>query len=117
VLVRLFDRASTVQFHGFRDELLPGAGCVVSAAGSSAHARRVVDAIGPLLGRRPALLYPDQVKKLGGTLNVQARISVAENAAFLHLELSRSLRDDLQRDAERRASFVRAVGAGVLGPP
>jgi hypothetical protein len=113
-LVRLFDRAATVQLHGFRDETLPGVGCVVSPAGSLADARRVVEALRPVLGDKPPALYPSDVKRLGGTLNAQARNSVGQRAAFLHLELSRSLRDDLLRDAVRRTEFARAIRAGLL---
>ena len=113
-LVRLFDRAPTVQLHGFRDEVLPGVGCVVSPAGSKANAKRVVLALRPVLGDKPPALYPSDVKRLGGTLNAQARDSVAQRAPFLHLELSRSLRDELLRDADRRTRFARAIGAGLL---
>jgi hypothetical protein len=113
-LVEAFGRAGTVQLHGFRDEALPGTRVVVSAAGSTADARAVQSGLAQALG--PGVhLYPVDVKRLGGTTNVQARASIETNAPFLHLELSRSLRSELVTSEELRVRFARAL-AGAISP-
>jgi hypothetical protein len=105
---------STLQIHGFRDELLPQVSVVVSAAGTKASADAIAAGLRSTLGNDAVLLYPSQVKKLGGTRNVQARLSKAAGSVFVHLELSRSLRDRLKADPELRRAFAMALKAGAL---
>ncbi|HKY36899.1 MAG TPA: hypothetical protein VJN18_13220 [Polyangiaceae bacterium] len=105
---------STLQIHGFRDELLPQVSAVVSAAGTNAPAGALARRLQAVLGREAVRLYPSQVKQLGGTHNVQAQLSKASGSAFIHLELSRSLRDRLRADPEYRRTFAATVKAGLL---
>ena len=105
---------STLQIHGFRDELLPQVSAVVSAAGTNASAGALARHLQAVLGPEAVRLYPSQVKKLGGTGNVQAQLSKASGSAFIHLELSRTLRDRLKADAEYRRTFAATLKAGLL---
>jgi hypothetical protein len=105
---------STLQIHGFRDELLPHVSAVVSAAGTKASTDAIAAELRSVLGHDAVRLYPSQVKKLGGTRNVQAQLSKAAGSAFIHLELSRSLRDRLKTEPELLRAFAVALKAGAL---
>jgi hypothetical protein len=108
-LLEAYDNPATLQIHGFRDEIGDGARVIVSAARSTADARAVAEALRPLLGADGVRTYPDQVRLLGGTTNVQARASAVAGAPFIHLELSRSVRDELLRDARLLERVARAL--------
>ena len=105
---------SVLQIHGFRDELLPQVSAVVSAAGTNASLSAIAEQLQGLLGRDAVRLYPSEVRKFGGTHNVQARLSKDSGAALVHLELSRSLRDRLKSDPGFRRTFALAMKAGML---
>lgn len=105
---------SALQIHGFRDELLPQVSVVVSAAGTNASAGALARHLQAVLGPEAVRLYPSQVKKLGGTRNAQAQLSKASGSAFIHLELSRTLRNRLKADPEHRHTFAAALKAGLL---
>jgi hypothetical protein len=105
---------AVLQIHGFRDELLPGVSVVVSAAGTNADAPALSRELQAVLGRDAVRLYPTEVRKLGGTRNVQAQLSKAEGAPFIHLELSRTLRQRLRAEPELARTFDAAVRAGTL---
>jgi len=108
---------STLQLHGFRDELLPSVSVVVSAAGTIASTTGIAQQLRLLLGHEAVRVYPSEVRKLGGTRNVQAKLSRASGAPFIHLELSRSLRDRLRDDPESLRTFATSLKSGLLETP
>ena len=105
---------ATLQLHGFRDELVPGVAAIVSAAGTNANVDVVARQLRALLGDDAVRLYPKEVKQLGGTRNVQARLSQASGAPFIHLELSKTLRDRLKTDPPYRYTFAGALKTAAL---
>lgn len=101
--------ALTVQLHGYRDGAAGSAHVVVSAAGSRAPTKGVAAALRELWPGDAVASYPEQVRVLGGTTNVQARESRRLGAPFLHLELSRSTRQALTADPGLLRRFARAL--------
>lgn len=100
-----------VQFHGFRDALVEGAEVVLSAAGTSAPVAAAARAARDVLGAAAVRVYPSDVNMLGGTTNVQSRSSLARGRAFLHVEMSRTVRDRFLADPPLLARFIDAVVA------
>jgi hypothetical protein len=111
--VDLLRDAAVVQLHGYADASAPSADLVLSAAGSRADAEGVAKAVERALGVRVAV-YPKQIRKLGGTKNMQARAAIAAGAPFLHVEMSRSLRKQLTTEPERLRAFIGALFGGDL---
>ena len=114
--LEVLPRLQVIQVHGFADASLPectNALVVVSpgiAGCGAAEAASVAERLGALLGRDRVLLYPRDTRRLGGTTNAQGRaISTVEGASFLHIEISRTLRESLLRDASLRRAFADAV--------
>jgi hypothetical protein len=70
-------------------------------------------ALSGVLGNDRVRIYPDQIRVLGGTTNVQAQDSRRLRSAFYHLELSASLRGRLTSDKALTLRLVQALGAGV----
>jgi hypothetical protein len=105
---------AALQLHGFRDERLPGVQVVLSAAGSRAPLERLAESLRALLGQTRVATYPDQVKRLGGTRNVQAKASAAAQLSFYHLELARSLRDELITNSAARTAFAEAIRRALV---
>jgi hypothetical protein len=112
-------RVQLIQLHGFADRSVAdcaNAEVVVSpgtAAAGAAEAVEVAARLGELLGADHVLLHPRDTQRLGGRTNVQGRaVATTGEATFLHLELSRTLRNRLLRDPGLRRSFF----AAVLGP-
>lgn len=103
-----------VQVHGFRDEKVPGALVVVSAAGTNFDPLPVARALNDSFGAGTAQVYPDEVKKLGGTTNAQARACKEAGWPFLHLEIAASFRQRMERQASLREQFARALGQAML---
>jgi hypothetical protein len=103
---------STLQLHGYRDERATEVSVVISAAGSRARIGPAAAELAALFG--PAVRrYPDQIRDLGGTTNVQAGASRSAGSGFVHIELSRSARERLRTDAGLRAEFARRLKAGL----
>jgi hypothetical protein len=101
-----------VQLHGFADAAVPAVDVIVSAAGSRADPVSAARALERALGIRAAA-YPTEIRVLGGTLNRQAKYSIAAGGSFLHVEMSRSVRDQLTANPARLSLFIEAL----LGPP
>lgn len=107
--------AWTVQLHGFADDRAPSVEVILSASVTSAP-------LGPVAARARAVLgdtirrYPEEIRVLGALTNVQAAASRDAGAPFLHVELSRTLRDRLAADADLRrraaAAFVPVIAPG-----
>ena len=101
--------AWTVQLHGFADDRAPSVEVILSASVTPAP-------LAPVAARARAVLgdtirrYPDEIRILGALTNVEAAASRDAAAPFLHVEMSRSLRDRLTADAPLRrrvaAAFV-----------
>lgn len=108
--------APALQLHGFGDSAVPGASVVLSAAGTNAKIDDVATAVSSVIDRDRVRVYPRDVRRLGGTTNVQARSSARAGRAFVHAELSRTFRDQLLGDPAIRARFARAA-ADALVPP
>jgi hypothetical protein len=93
--------AWTVQLHGFADDRAPGVDVILSASVTTAP-------LGPVAARARAVLgdsvrlYPDEIRVLGALKNVEASASRAAGAPFLHVEMSRALRDRLGSDEALR---------------
>lgn len=111
-LVDRLGELGVVQLHGYADASAPAADLVLSAAGSRADVVPVAHALERALGIRVAM-YPKQIRKLGGTKNVQARYSIAAGGPFLHVEMSRSLRRQLTTEPERLRAFIAALFGGA----
>lgn len=105
--------AWTVQLHGFGDDRAPGVSAILSASVTNASIVEVTARARSVLGddvRR----YPDDIRVLGALRNVEASACRDAGAPFLHVEMSRTLRDKLGDDAElrrRAAAAFLPVGA------
>jgi hypothetical protein len=108
-LLGVFSRALALQLHGFADRSAPGVQVIVSAAGTATDTTEAAAALAALVGRDGVRRYPEEIKTLGGTTNVAAKSSRAAGAPFLHLEIARTLRDDLSHDLQKRGRFALAV--------
>jgi len=100
----------TIQLHGFRDDRLPDVDVVLSRAGTNARLESVAAALRALLGAGRVVIYPEETKHFGAMTNVQAGRSVAAGAPFIHVEMSRSLRDQLKQGSVLRRRFAEALG-------
>ncbi|MDI1444552.1 hypothetical protein [Polyangium sp. 6x1] len=115
-LVALMQGAVTVQIHGFRDDKSEGTGLIVSAAKSNADAAGLAARLGPALTDARVKIYPTDVSILGGTINQQARTCRELGAPFFHVEISRTVRDALGADKQKRARFAAALDP-IFAPP
>jgi hypothetical protein len=112
-LGRIWPRDHVVQLHGFRDEKVPTAKIIVSAAGTNAETAPLAKAFNDAFGTGTARLYPEEVDQLGGTTNVQARANRDETRSFFHIEVAASLRAQLSRQKSMRERFARALSKGL----
>lgn len=112
-LGRSWPQAHVVQLHGFRDEKVPSARIIVSAAGTGAAIAPLARAFNDAFGPGTARLYPEEVDQLGGTQNAQAQANREEGRTFVHLELSASLRRELARQKTLQERFARALAKGL----
>ena len=124
---RVMERPVVIQLHGYADSSVPppkgGAPilAIVSASrrdGSSPASTAVASLLETILGdgvRR----FPEETRRMGGTLNVIARrLRSVPAASFVHLELSASLRKRLVADGTFRARFGALVlSAATAGTP
>lgn len=100
-----------VQFHGFErtkrtTEAGRAASAIVSAGVETASetARAVATCLAARLSSETVLLYPDEVRELGGTTNENGKALRAVGfERFVHIELSRELRQRLVDEPETRA--------------
>jgi hypothetical protein len=99
-----------VQLHGFGDTTLTSADVVLSAGAAEAGdaARRAADRFAAV-GFRVCRAWDEPCRGLAGTTNVQSQ--AVEGTAFLHVELSRTVRET------RRADVVRALVDADLRKP
>jgi hypothetical protein len=97
-----------VQLHGFDDSSLPGVDVVLSSGATSTNpalprvAARLSDA-----GLRACSAWRQECGELEGRRNQQGIAAAKRGTTFVHVELSRSVRED----ASRAATVVDALGA------
>jgi hypothetical protein len=105
----------TIQIHGFANSSAPNTDIVVSAAKTRTQLQQFVIRLRNELSLN-AKLYPTDIRRLGGTTNIEAKYCAAKNACFAHLELSQSLRDRLNADTELLNRFARITLSEVHCP-
>ncbi|WP_405616502.1 hypothetical protein OG292_23660 [Streptomyces sp. NBC_01511] len=99
-----------IQVHGYADRSVPGRDLVVSTgAGTRARpqGRTLAGALGDD-GFRVCRAWEDECP-LEGRNNTQGRLAAAEGVPFLHVEVSRTVRDDAARTARAVAAMATAV--------
>lgn len=123
-LTRAFARAypagRVVQLHGFdpakRDTAAGRSAAVIVSAGS-ARATPASTAVAACLQawlQDPVRLYPRDVRELGATTNLQgAQLRELAHNGFVHVELSRVLREQLRKAALSRTGFAACLYAGM----
>ncbi|UOX89284.1 hypothetical protein MUY14_01170 [Amycolatopsis sp. FBCC-B4732] len=103
-----------VQLHGFHDQNLPSTDVVLSSGATVAGdaARRAADRL-TADGFAVCRAWEERCKGLEGTTNVQGKMAAADDTVFLHVEMSRTVRES----PERRADVVRALTEADLTKP
>jgi hypothetical protein len=103
-----------VQLHGFHDQNLPSTDVVLSSGATVAGdaARRAADRL-TADGLAVCRAWEERCKGLEGTTNVQGRMASGDGTVFLHVEMSRTVRES----PERRANVVRALAEADLTKP
>jgi hypothetical protein len=105
-----------IQLHGFDDASLPDKDAVVSAgAGAPGPAAEGVAQQLALLGLNVCRAWTAGCGSLEGRTNVQGQAAAAAGTAFVHLELSRTIRDDARRRSEV-ANALATAAAGTCRP-
>ncbi|MFI5614415.1 hypothetical protein [Amycolatopsis sp. NPDC051903] len=103
-----------VQLHGFHNENLPSTDIVLSSgaatAGGAAH--RAADRL-TAAGFAVCRAWADRCTGLEGSTNVQGKAAAEDDTAFLHVEMSRTVRDSPQH----REQVVGALVDADLGKP
>lgn len=101
-----------VQLHGFVDktgniDAIISSGAKVSTLASAAVAESLCkDGL-------QVLKYAEEIKRLGGTKNIQALLVYHTDISFIHVELARKLRDKLATDEATRIILYNALVAGL----
>ena len=114
---RAYPEGTVVQLHGFaRDKRTTAYGRSASIIVSSGTerpagvARAVAECLGSALPAETVLLYPMQVRELGATTNTNAQaLRDIGFDRFVHIELSRELRDRLLDDRGLRARLAESI--------
>lgn len=102
----------TIQLHGFADDAVPGVDVILSGSKTRLDPRPIAERLRAALPDVQVRAYPHDVDKLGGTTNVEARTSRRRGSEFLHVEMSRSMRQRL--GAEDGAAARRALARALL---
>ncbi len=111
-------RALVVQLHGFAAR--EGGFAVVVSSGERRSGVAIVDRVARALS--PAVpgavvRFPDDVDELGATTNVQGALVREAGGAFVHLELSSSLRRELAASPALRARVLDGLVLSLLEAP
>ncbi len=103
-----------VQLHGFHDENLPSTDIVLSSGATMTGSapRRAASRL-TADGFAVCRAWEEQCKGLEGTTNVQGRMAASDDTVFLHVEMSRSVRES----PEQRSDVVRALLEADLRKP
>ncbi|MBP8820493.1 MAG: hypothetical protein KBH08_00135 [Brachymonas sp.] len=110
---RAWPNGQTVQLHGFeqgkrQSEAGAKADIILSNGTRNPHAglRQLSRCLGTAFGTK-VLIFPDEVRELGGTTNAQAAaLRSVGYPAFVHLEASKARREMLRDDAASRSSLL-----------
>jgi len=99
-----------VQLHGFHDDNLPDSDVVVSPGASEpgGYVRRVADQLAEDF--QVCRSWRQDCGRLEGTTNVQGRDAAERGTPFVHVEISRTIRDDRDEWSE----LVRATARATL---
>jgi len=104
-----------IQLHGFDPRNHPDASAeIIASAGTHSPEPWLTDLVRRIkrTARLSALAYPHDTGELGATLNAQGRaLRQTGRCGFLHLEMSRSLRERLIRDNELHRTLLACVSA------
>ncbi len=99
-----------VQLHGFDTESHPGTQAdIIASAGTVSPEPWLADVAQRLqqATSSPVWTYPQDTRQLGATQNAQGRaLHATPDCRFLHLELSRELRERLLRDEQLRQALL-----------
>ncbi|MCE7002229.1 hypothetical protein LWC34_05215 [Kibdelosporangium philippinense] len=112
VATRFADRGlPQVQLHGFGDATLPGRDLVLSASIGrpgviAEHTALRLERAGLVI----CLVWREECGRLSATRNAQGRTAAAFDSPYLHVEASRSVRED----TERRTAVIDAITAEFL---
>lgn len=102
-----------VQLHGFDARNHSNASAdIIASAGTDSPGGWLADFVQDLKNATslPVQAYPRDTRLLGATLNVQGRaLEQAGSCRFLHLEMSRELRERLIRDDELHRAILRCL--------
>ncbi|MFV8754257.1 hypothetical protein ACNOYE_27245 [Nannocystaceae bacterium ST9] len=101
-----------IQLHGYGGELLAGEPVAILSSGGhrpSRYVRNVAISLRRGLPELPIGLYGVDADRLGGTTNIQAQAARELGRCFLHVELSRPLRDRLVAEPDLRARWGPAL--------
>lgn len=114
---RVFPEGRVVQIHGFsQDKRRTASGrsasIIVSSGtrspGVAAHA--IANCLALMLPSETVLLFPRQVNELGATTNTNAQaLRTAGFVNFVHIELSRELRENLLVDSDLRGILAGSI--------
>jgi hypothetical protein len=115
---KVHGRSRVIQIHGFeRARRRSGAGAQAGVIVSSGTGRpgsasaEVARCLEGALTPERVLLYPVDVKELGGTTNANAAaLRELKFDGFVHIEVARELRIRLRDDEEARKTFARCLG-------
>jgi hypothetical protein len=115
-------RAIVVQIHGFATR--EGGFAVVVSSGERRTGVALVDRVtraltGALASAAPGAVvrFPDDIDELGATSNVQGVVVRAAGGAFVHLELSSTLRRELADAPALRGRVLDALATSLLETP
>ncbi|MCI5139553.1 MAG: hypothetical protein D3922_14340 [Candidatus Electrothrix sp. AR1] len=105
-----------IQLHGFaqkKRKSAAGRRADFILSSGSRYAQQDLRLLSNCLGRAlgiTALTYPDQVKELGGTRNISGKIlRTMHHPGFLHLEMSRPIRERLRNEAQARKKLLQCT--------
>lgn len=105
------------QLHGFGDDSMPGVGAVVSSGSSPLSAGVIrTEAFIAAAGITTARQWDGSATKLIGMSNIQGDAAAVRGNPFLHIELSKSVRDshDAFVDAVVSAGFLAGENGALL---
>ncbi len=104
-----------VQFHGFETDNHEGVKADIIASTGTRSAEPWLGHVVQRVRKATSLAvlaYPQDTKTLGATVNIQGQaLRKAGHCRFLHLELTRELRDQLTRDAALRRAILESLPA------
>jgi mRNA-degrading endonuclease toxin of MazEF toxin-antitoxin module len=117
---RVYPAGRVVQLHGFnpaKRKTAAGHSAAVIVSAGTARATPASTAVAACLQSlltAPVRLYPRDVRELGATTNLQGRLLREQaHTGFVHVELSRALRERLRSEASLRAGLGACLYNGM----